>query len=371
MGYRYSELDTRSTCPLMHKLQYVDQVPCQSNKLANVGALVHEFIALYTLHLIATSQQTDLSVLDRIADEAYDKFLSENRGLDTLNAHEFWESKLLMKQFMEENLFNPGRIVDVEHRWVLTEDLQMTTADADDAWFAGTLDLQEEIDEGHIKVTDYKTGFGQDPNPLQADVYSWATFAIYPHVERITFIYGFTRWSKESDPIEFYREDFDALDKKIRGIIADIEKGDATPTPGSGCSYCPYYDQCPYDATPYERIDNEEEARLAVEFLEHNGKFVSDTREALQEWCKENGTIKHNGISAGYHPKVSERCDEPEKFHKAVKDLGVDPWDYLDLDNRRIRKLKKKGQWPDTLKRIVRKKYTTTFGLKKAKKGEE
>lgn len=233
-----SAIDRYRTCPRQFKLRDIEGVPeydTNSEALA-VGKAVHE--ALSYFHRLALQNRSDTTIGDclRAAWPRHTRGVFPSVELERA-VGERWLAHLAAYADTAEATIQP---VGFE-RWA--------EAILDGVRLGGRLDRIDRLDDGRLRVVDYKTGrcrLDDDdlPRDSAAMVYALAAQATYgTPTGVVSYVYVAEgtelRWELE----EF---DIDEILNRLRGHLKRIHDDNAfDPVPGDGCRFCPVRDHCP------------------------------------------------------------------------------------------------------------------------------
>lgn len=131
-----------------------------------------------------------------------------------------------------------------EHVICLTREWTPTTADAEDRWYKGILDLKavgrDETAPTEAAVIDWKTGKIYDEHDDQKSIYSLAVFAEEPSVLRVRAIHVYLDLGKSREKT-YDRSQMHELRAAWDSRVLKLEKEERWITnPSFKCRYCPY-----------------------------------------------------------------------------------------------------------------------------------
>lgn len=215
-------------------------------------------------------------------------------------------------------------------------------------------------------LIDYKTGISEITPPeqnLQAQAYSLGVFQKFPQITAVTFAFIIPQHDLVLRGI-FHREDCDALEQRIAGVISRAEvarraweKGtpdEATLRPGSVCDFCKHVTYCPAVSGLALKVAH----RLGVEDLPESldPEFIHDPKQlatayrvakVLDKWGSAVRGEALNLAKAGVElPGFELRSmGRPRKIQNlqsaltAFADLGLDVHEVLEICSMTLDKL--------------------------------
>lgn len=364
--YSNTQFNLFNGCPQAYKFRYIDKLPERTSEFAILGRLIHDIIAEYDRHLLANKLGTDITALPKIAALIMGK-QDPGHGIDWLAIH--WEMDKIVEAFGGAHVCHPEVTVGVEE----TIDVPID----DETTVTTRLDLLE-IEGNVATIVDYKTDHQiRSQTDVEKDSqlhrYAWAVSKAYPQVEEFRGRLEFVRYGAVREVIL----DGAAIDKTEEAILAQIARMKAEtaylPTPGAGCAWCSYINQC-------EAIINigdqqivclrEEDADRIADELALLERQVDDRKAALKFWCNKHGNVVRNGLAWGFWPSFTDSIGDIQKFHTLVAGAGLDPYAYLKVDMTQAKKLYKHPAIGDKVQSLVESKPSTRFDSKKHKEGD-
>lgn len=210
MSWSLTSLSTYEQCPAKYKFRYVENVPVvqDPNSAAARGTEIHGTI---------------------------EKFLrGELLALPTeLNFYTAYLTNLRTKEIYPE------------HKVALNRNWEPVSWDADDRWYKGVLDLKALNGAGQTAPTeatviDWKTGKIYPEHDDQKSIYSLATFAEHPSVQRVRAMHVYVDLGKNRE-ITYDRQQMHQLRSSWDSRILRLEKEEEfIPNPSFKCRYCPF-----------------------------------------------------------------------------------------------------------------------------------
>ncbi|MBC7340920.1 MAG: PD-(D/E)XK nuclease family protein [Clostridia bacterium] len=356
--YSHTRFSLFEACPRAYKLQYRDRVPAAASEAVLIGRVVHKIIAEYDRHLLARGLETDITALPEIAARV---FYQEPSALGSAG---FAEVMRIIEGFGGAHVFHPDVTVGIE------EQIKFEVSPGVMYW--GVLDLLE-IDGDKATIVDYKTDWRvrteaeveRDP---QLAIYAWAVKREYPQVEefeaRLEFVrHGVVRHACIDE------RDVEQAESRVLGMIAQIEaEKEFAPRPGAACSWCGYAGVCPavrnIGSGQVVCASAEDAKRIAGE-LALLERQVEDRKKALSAWCAANGPVESGGLVWGHWATPSKAVEDAKHFAELVEAMGEDPWQYLSVDGRKLKKLLAEEEKAAALAAALVDRSYTSFRAKK------
>lgn len=342
MPYSFSQIDNYTTCPAKLRF-YRQKVKTPEAAIMQAGSLAHQCYDAYFQHCLEQNRQTDITHMPVLARKIYDSQRAEyaKKRKPYLSEAQFAQVvETLLVPFAASHLVDGETLAETEQRIAITDTMQQCDWMAGNVWFRGVLDTLYFTSEDTAEVHDYKTGFAMDPNPLQFDIYAWLVFALYPAVKAVKCVFDYTRFGILRDS-EYSRDDFDAIDARVRELCAMIEADtEMPPCPGMHCLTCDYGHVCEAKAEMPGAIVTDDDARKAVEAISLYERDLKAAKDKLRPWCTEHGTVEVNGVAWGFH-ESGDRCfPDAKALHDAlIKDGETNPWQYLSVAAVKAKKL--------------------------------
>lgn len=364
----YSRVRLALTCPLALR-RYLERAPRGVEaEVLQVGSWFHEFAEYYAKHCMALRVATDIAAAPRIARDCFESmrdayaarhepFLGEFAYEQAVNA--------LVVPFAANHAFDVENIVDIESYTAVDRTLTPCAWDGEDAWFRARLDLVTFPTADTALVTDYKTGFNPEADPLQMQIYAWLMLEVYPHLSSVECELDYVRFNVQKSST-YTREQLPWLDERIREIAARVEAIEAfEATPGIHCLHCDYRSTCDAKAHIPDVVTSIEEARQTVEAISLLQRDLDDAKERLRPYCVEHGPVQHNGTVWGVHAQGGMGFDDAQEFAEAAQAIGINPYPYLSVSGTAI-KSKKAQATLAPLKHLMVNKRSTVFAGRKA-----
>ena len=353
--FSHTQLNLYGKCPAQYKCRYIDKVPEGPSRPRDIGRMVHEVIAAYDMHLLRNRLQTDITELPKIMDKVFFAHPS-------LGPSEYDEVRRIIESFGQSHVFRPDLTVGIEER--IEVDLDQDTK------FVGIVDRLE-IDDNVAVIADYKTDWRVRPaseivEDFQLQIYAWLVSKWYPQVASFRVHLEFVRHSYTPKPVEIDWWTVQATEKKVRGFVKQIQEDTKfKPKPGEGCAWCSYVEQCPYKIDNNLTCTSQTDAQRLAEEITLLEERVRSRKSALKVYCDANGPVKANGLEWGYRINLTDRVEDAKAFYEAMVKAGADPWDFLAVDSRQLRKLIESGLLPQSIEPLLTDSASSRFAWKK------
>ena len=266
-------------CELLYVQKHVLGVELGESQPAARGIEIHELLATYINHLVATGRRTDLEMFDQLMQGLRD------------------DAREAIAQFRTNHTFDPDRIVATELHISLDDDFQpieQDRADGRSASYEGTLDLVSLYSLIEAEISDWKSYYQIiEPDTFQSKLYPLLLMCLNPALERVKFVLEFIRYGA-SRYVEYTRKDLPRLMELARrertrqtALHQRAGRDSRTPktSPGRHCTWCPILlNGCPIAKTnPYSQMSREQRLRFALWLQEAEKENTRVLRELLVE----------------------------------------------------------------------------------------
>jgi putative RecB family exonuclease len=233
------------TCPQLFKFRAVDRIPEPTSVYQARGTTAH----------LALQRLFDDTAIDRTPDRLFDLFrkawtevrgAEEYEGLfESTDEEREWgiESMALLANYF--TIEDPTTFDPEERELDMLEDL-------DGIVIRGILDRIDRDPDGHLIITDYKTGKAPPERYALSSFFALKIYALLirnrlgetPKEVRLLYLNGPTLYRLPIDD-----QQLDAMDGQLRALWAAIEtalSSDRFPArPGRLCDWCSYQEICP------------------------------------------------------------------------------------------------------------------------------
>ena len=352
-SYSYSQINLWINCPQAWKFAKIDKLPQMESLLLTQGRVLHDKVHEYIKYLVKSKLTSDIT------------WPGLTEGLDGLP-----DGPDLMDRFARSFVLNPETHYGSEIEIAITEKGELCTWWAKDVWFRFKID-KVDIEEDKLVITDWKSGWNTDIDKFQLEVYAWG-LSYDEHLvqekgrDSVLVKNHFIRYKMEKS-MEFTGAAIPAIEKKVRKIVAQMEKAKKFPAkPGSFCSLCGYTSQCAKRMSLVEKgnlpvIDTREKA------IDYAGKVlvvqqrINAVKNLLRGFVDQNGNIPLATGSYGYNPQNTLDIPDKEAVYNALCEKGEDPLTFFNIDKRGIRKA-------GLSEELVKPATQVKFGFKKGAK---
>jgi CRISPR/Cas system-associated exonuclease Cas4 (RecB family) len=353
MSHRFTALSKYDACALAYRYM-IEGRPTLDAKIMQDGSRAHDAYFRYAKHCLDTGNPTDLTAMPAIA------------AAVGIRPHGDLYCEVIESWLDAGHLFPRAEIIGIEERFAIDVNGNSCAPEAPEAWLAGTVDVLRTWDAPDAaRIVDYKTGFDSHANPLQMKIYAWLTFAQFPHLNRIACEFDYTRFNVQREKV-FTREDIPAIEAQVHAIVEAIESdADFAASPGEHCQTCQWRDTCEAKPECVQAVITETDAHAAVEAIGLLSRDLERQKDLLRVYCTENGPVAWNGVVWGHHAQGDDGFDDPVVFADACHAAGIDPWEFLSVNNTKARKLCRRGVWPEALQNALVNRRNTAFRAKK------
>jgi len=222
-------------CPLQFKLEREWRLPTEPPAPMQYGASMHRVLKAYY----------DSVRFDRPMDEAtlIELFRAD---LAAAGVQDAYQCELYEKQGIEQlrDFLSSRAAKDVPKVLHTEEGFEIRIGET---MVAGRMDRVDDLGNGCVAITDYKTGKPQTQedadDSLQLSIYALAAREKWGYRAERLALYNLA----ENSLVITHRSDQDLKDASllVEKVAELIARGDFEPTPGFHCSFCPYRSLCP------------------------------------------------------------------------------------------------------------------------------
>ncbi len=292
---RQSTLETARCLFRFHKLHVLGQSDPES-EFAQRGTDFHALGKGYVDYLCSSKQDSDWEYGEELVN-------SRNWNLEAVG---------IFKNWIRSQSIDTETIFATEYKIRLDWNLQPVHEEDADA--EERIVFSADIDRLHIRGTeavahDYKTHFASfRPTTIQAIVYSWLIFKLFPHIDTVKFQLEFVRWGISPEAREFSREDIPMMDRyveqQILRLIAALETDEWPATVNSKCSFCLL--ECPLveaglTQEAIGQVQTQDHAEEMTRQLYALRQASTRLHAHLKNWAMRNGPIDAgNDIRLGF-----------------------------------------------------------------------
>jgi len=369
LSHSFSKIQKYEQCPFMFKCVSIDRKAQELHPILIAGRVVHDAIRLYWRHCLKNAVSQDFPKWEECAYLALEK--------ESLPTQFYPEVMKMVEDYASGHEIDLGSAVGVEEEIAIRRDGTQCGWTDDDVWFRGVLDYLQ-IWGDYAKITDYKSGYKTDVDPLQFEIYAWLVNKIYPQVTRFLIEMDFVRFDYQKY-FEIHAEDLPVIERKVLTKTSKIEKETKyKPTISEACTWCGCWRWCPAmkpEDVVYQMPDTKDKAAsLALEVLKYK-KLNSVAKSVLKNYCDKFGNVVSGGQLWHFAVSHSWEVKDVEAFIVKANELGVDIYDCLKVDNSAVKKrMENESLMVELLRETGKRKVSIKFGDKKyvePKKEEE
>ena len=331
MAYSYSRINTYDKCPLRFKRAYIDRIKAPVADMLLSGGAVHKFCEIYVRTCRKLGYETYLNGVEDLALQAFAEAKLPSYLQD--------ECMVLCRYFAETHLIDLKANALIETKLAINKEGKKVDWFASDVYFRGIFDYAE-TKEDSAYIVDYKTGFKKDYDTFQLKIYAWLMSKIYPNLKKFKVDIDLIRF-EVLEGKEFGLDDIAKVEKMVSKKIEVIEQDSKfEPAPGSHCIYCPYSDRCTAISDIVEESKEEDIGlNLAKEVIVLETQ-LKHKKELLKSYCGNYGAVKINDIEFGVF-RIDTTKYNISEFITRLDKAGINALDYLQVDGRKIPKLRK------------------------------
>ncbi len=230
-----SAIETYDTCPLQFKLDREWRIPRKIPAALHYGAAMHRVLKAY-FDAIRFDRETSVETLI----EAFRSMMLEARLED---AYQFdlyvSQGELQLREFVDSvKRKGAPRVLRLEEPFELQ---------VGDVVVAGRVDRVDELPDGRVAITDYKTGKSRSQEDadksLQLSMYALAATEKWGYSVASLMFYNL----EENVPVATFRNQAQLAETKakVESVAGSIAAGKFDPRPGFHCNFCAYRNLCP------------------------------------------------------------------------------------------------------------------------------
>lgn len=359
LSHSFSKIQKYEQCPFMFKCVSIDRRVQELHPMLIVGRVVHDAIRLYWRHCLKNAVSHDFPKWEECAYLALEK--------ESLPTQFYPEVMTMVENYASGHEIDLQSAVGVEEEIAIRRDGSVCGWTDDDVWFRGVLDYLQ-IWGDYAKITDYKSGYKVDVDPLQFEIYAWLVNRVYPQVTRFLVEMDFVRFDYQRY-FEIREEDLPVIEKKVLTKTSKIEKETKfKATIGDPCTWCGCWRWCPAmkpEDVVYKMPDTRESAEnLALEVLKYK-KLNSVSKSVLKNYCDKFGSIVSGGQLWHFAVSQSWEIKDVEAFIVTANELGIDVYDCLKVENSAVKKKMDNPVMMELLRKTGKKKVSVKFRDKK------
>lgn len=356
-----SKLKKFDDCP--HQLWLSEKGVEQTDALnLNVGKYVHSVIEHYIKYCIDCTIQSDIMFIPEIARSVYTTQYQATIPFSVARETQ----RNILDTFSDCHVVpNAKAFIGSELRLAVCDGFLPVKYDAPDAWLRGIVDLAYYTDATTIRVVDYKTAWHVEPDWRQGKIYAALAFAHYPEVDTVEVEFDFLRFNVQRTDTFGRDTDLPEIEEEILEVAEAISLSNGEPRPGAACDKCRYIEHCEYTAVTPNAILSPGNAADTARTIARLEAELNLHKNALKTWCQENGPVQINGLEFGYHARGGVGFDDARAFADTAHANGADPWPFLSVNGVAVKKLAKRGVYPEYLQPLLVNKRSVAFTANK------
>ncbi|MDN5362109.1 MAG: hypothetical protein PWP70_1156 [Moorella sp. (in: firmicutes)] len=333
MPYSFSRLERFETCPMSFFLHYIEGIPEPPSKPLEFGKACHLGI------------EAGLKGQDPGA--AVENFASTAK---LIIADDVAEAKKLAQRFLDS--YTP------QGKFYVEQELKGNIKGEDIIGYADLI----EINGDSMVITDFKSNW-QKYSPVdkaQLPLYAWLA-SKQTGIKNVQIRLWFLRYVRE--PVIQTLATEDVMLNGVAWVAQKIEEIQEAsqfpgnmgyePRAGSQCKYCGYAVSC-LDLIPPTDIEELGKTALRLE------RALELIKEPLKTYASQYGYVQANDQYFAHFPKSTWKFKDIQAFFNLLQEAGEDPWNYLEVNGFKLKKLLK-GPLGDQLRSIGEEKKSTYF----------
>jgi hypothetical protein len=354
----WSGLYAWSVCKLQYWFQYGEKIPSDKGLPAKFGTAFHDYRFRYFDRCRQIDKDSDWDSVEPIAHQTF-----HDAGLPI----EYWDEFLAMARgYAESKSYNPKMLI--EHRFGINRDGTVGTFESCDG-FRGILDGLEVTGDTGV-VTDTKTSQTMDLAWSQIEIYAAFMSLIYPDVKEWRLVYDFPRFRKTKEKTVL-AENLGAVRKHVWSIVDRIDsERHFKPQPSEACLTCPALGICEYRLRGVEGIEDQDNARAAIEEYWQLKARAEQIKRLLKKFVTVTGSVATEKSKAAFYDRETKTCDKVELV-KFLKKVGKNPMDYVTVPAESLKTLMHDKTISDDIGNLISIETKPVFDIKKIKEGDD
>ncbi|MFO7806800.1 MAG: PD-(D/E)XK nuclease family protein, partial [Candidatus Moraniibacteriota bacterium] len=257
--FSYTQFTAFANCPYQYKFAHVLKIPTKGKPSFSFGKTMHS--TLQKMFDIVSRRrsysQADLFSADQKSSQADKELITWEEILDIYQNS--WIDDWYPNKKQKEENWEKGRKIlkdfyeKYKDKWPSTIFLEkgfnfLLEVDGEKRGVRGAMDRVDELEDGSIKIVDYKTGKPKEKHTFedkqQLFLYQLAAKQLFrKNIHSLSFYY-----LENNSEYEFVgsEKDLEKTEEKFRGIVREIKKREFPAKPSPLCQYCDFREICEY-----------------------------------------------------------------------------------------------------------------------------
>lgn len=230
-----SAVQTYETCPLQFKLEREWRIPDEVPAAMQYGAVMHRVLRAYYESVQMQRPMEDDALIQLFRDDL------AQAGMQDHYQHELYETQGVrqLRDFLAAFRRAPApKVLHTEENF----DVKF-----DEVTVVGRIDRIDQVADGRVVITDYKTGKAQSQedsdDSLQLSIYALAAREKWGyHADRLVL------YNLEGNSEVVTRRtglELEAAKSRVKEVSENVAAGNFKPKPGFYCRFCAYRNLCP------------------------------------------------------------------------------------------------------------------------------
>jgi DNA helicase-2/ATP-dependent DNA helicase PcrA len=257
--FSYTQFTAFANCPYQYKFAHILKIPTKGKPSFSFGKTLHSTLQkifdiinkrssysqanLFGEELNGSSPEGNIIGMDEILRIYEESWIDDWYPSKKLKQENWEKGKKILKEFYEKHKDNWPNVILLEKGFNFILDV-----DGEKHGVRGAMDRVDEVDDGGIKIVDYKTGRPKEKHTFedkqQLFLYQLAAQQLFrKEVYSLSFYY-----LENNTEYEFLgsEKDLEKTEEKFRGIIQEIKKREFPAKPSPLCQYCDFREICEY-----------------------------------------------------------------------------------------------------------------------------
>ena len=230
-----SAVQTYETCPLQFKLEREWRIPDEVPAAMQYGAVMHRVLRAYYDSVRMERPMTEDELIQFFRDDLAQSGMQDRYQHDLYHAQGVQQLKDFLAAFRRApapQVIHTEEFFDVK---------------VNDVTVVGRIDRIDQLADGGVVITDYKTGKAQSQEDadqsLQLSIYALAAREKWGYRADRLVLYNL----EGNSPVVTRRSDLEleAARSRVIEVSASVAAGNFTPKPSFNCRFCAYRSLCP------------------------------------------------------------------------------------------------------------------------------